>query len=155
MRALVLVVLTGVVTVAVSCGGGSPAGVDPASRWKVQPASGSVRTTDTWDVGGGAPDPFVRVWCPADAGTVTATAEVVSDSFVPAWTTTTGSCVMTAGELMSRGFDIAVDDEDITVNDPIAARTTVKLTQGDFDAGFREITNGTTLPSLRINFARQ
>lgn len=153
MRALVLVLLTGVV--AVSCGGSPGWSVDGASRWKLQPASASVRTTDAWDLGGGAPDPLVRLWCPPDAGTVTATTPAVSDSFMPAWTATTGSCVMTAGALMGGGFDVAVDDEDVTVNDPISARTTVKLTLVDFDAGFAEVTNGTTLPSLRISLTRQ
>ncbi len=62
MRALVLVLLTGVV--AVSCGGSPAWSVDAASRWKLQPASASVRTTDNWDLGGGAPDPLVRVWTP-------------------------------------------------------------------------------------------
>jgi hypothetical protein len=110
-------------------------GVDPMSMWRVQVVSARIAMRkangDTWDTGGGAPDVFVTLFCPATASSGMQTA-TVNDTYLPAWTT--GSCVMTAGALQQTGFAFSVTDNDTFINpdDTITGKTTVRLVAADF-----------------------
>ncbi len=107
--------------------------LDPGSQWRLVPVSGSFSTTGDWDVGNGAPDTRVFLYCPAGAATASVSTPEVSDNFTPTYTAT-GSCIMTASALMTTGFDIRVIDVDLTSDDVIMTGT-IKLASGNFTAG--------------------
>ncbi|MDX2008682.1 MAG: hypothetical protein SFW67_00745 [Myxococcaceae bacterium] len=112
--------------------------VDPASMWRIAPVSAQIAMRkangDTWDTGGGLPDVFVTVFCPATAGSGTRT-PTIDDTLTPRWTM--GSCVMTASALQMTGFAFSVTDDDpflINPDDTITSKTTVRLMPSDFTA---------------------
>lgn len=131
--------------------------VDPASMWIVQPTAAMISTTNngaSWDPGGGAPDPFVNLYCPASAAAITSATPFVSDTFTPTWTT--GGCTMSAKDLMAAGVGIEVWDDDNLVNDLIAAKGTIVVTEEDLRAGaITGITNKTTLISLSVSLKQK
>jgi hypothetical protein len=104
-----------------------------------------------WDVGGGAPDPYVQLWCPPSAVTPVTSAGV-TDSFSPTWTT--GGCTVKAKDLLAMGFAVQVLDEDVAVSDPIGAKITVSPTETELLAGSKVVSSG-PLTSLRITFQQQ
>lgn len=131
-------------------------GVDPESVWKVQPVSAEISATNqgsSWDTGS-APDPFVNLWCPSTAASITSWTPTVNDSFYPKWST--GGCPMKAKDLIATGFALAVWDEDISVNDLIVPKSPLTVTEANLLTGYRDgITNGTTLVTMKVAFQKQ
>lgn len=139
-----------------SCDAQQRCGIDPNTMWKVQPSQFVVRTTDSggaaWDVGGGAPDPYASIACPATSMMRVATA-TANDAFMGTWTT--GSCTMKASDLLSLGFNIGVYDEDVADDDVIAGAGTITVTEAHLRAGQITLSNNTTLTSLVVTLTRQ
>jgi hypothetical protein len=130
--------------------------VDPESRWKVQPASATLATTNngsTWDAGGGAPDPFVSMWCPATAATVTGTTPAVSDSFTPTWST--GGCIIKAKDLLASGYAAQVFDEDVSFNDPASVKFVVSVKESDLLKGDMTLSSLPNISTMRVLFQKQ
>jgi len=131
-------------------------GLDPEATWTVQPVSATISSTNagsTWDFGGGAPDPYVATWCPADAAMPTYT-DTVNDSFMPTWTN--GGCSAKAKDLLSKGFALLVVDVDVSSNDTIASKGTLMVTEADLLSGqMTGITNNNTLVNLTVRFTKQ
>jgi hypothetical protein len=139
-----------------SCLADRTCGIDPNSMWKIQPVSATISTTNNgqdWDFGGGAPDPYALLWCPPTAGLATSRTATVMDTFFPTWAT--GGCTIDAGSLMLSGYAIAFFDEDISVDDVIAPKTTITVTENDLVKGFQTLSNGTTLITAKITFTKQ
>lgn len=129
-------------------------GVDPESMWTVHPASATVATKNgaaDWDVGGGAPDPYVSLWCPPSAATPVVT-PTVNDSFNPVWPT--GGCTVKAKDLLSTGFAIQVFDADIANPDPIGTKRTIVPNESELLAGNTNV-SGAPLTTLRIELSQQ
>jgi hypothetical protein len=126
-----------------------------AATWEVQPASATISTMvngQSWDPGGGAPDVYLILRCPADGGVPTQTA-TVADSFMPTWTT--GGCRTTAAELLTTGFAIEGWDEELGFDDVVFPRSTIQLREVDLRTGFQTFGNGTTLQTMRVNLTPQ
>ncbi len=136
------------------CKADQACGVDPESMWTVHPASATVATKNgaaDWDVGGGAPDPYVTLWCPPSAPTPVVT-PTVDDSFNPAWST--GSCTVKAKDLLSTGFAVQVFDADIANPDPVGAKRTIVPSESELLAGNTNV-SGAPLTTLRIELTQQ
>lgn len=130
--------------------------LDPNALWKVQPLSATVSSTNQgsdWDVGGGAPDPFVSLWCPSSAASATNVTPTVMDSYAPTWST--GGCVMKAKDLMSVGYAIQVWDEDLSSNDPISGKGTIVAKESDLIAGSTDLTAMPTLITMKVAYQKQ
>lgn len=134
-------------------------GVDPESTWTLQPTAASISTTipgggGTWDTMGGAPDPFVELWCPTSAAASTRT-PTVQDTFNPTWSS--GGCSAKARELLQSGFGVQVWDEDATTNDAITSKGTISVSEAALTEGRMILStpDGGTLPSLTIQVQRQ
>ncbi len=137
------------------CGADQTCGIDPASTWTIQPVSASISTTNQgadWDLGGGAPDPYVSLWCPPSASTPVST-PAVQDSFSPTWST--GGCSMKAKDLLSVGFALAVFDQDVSFDDTIASKGTIVPKEQELIQGSKNLTNNVTLLSLKVTFTMQ
>lgn len=134
-------------------------GIDPNSMWKVQPASATITPLNAgadWDFGGGAPDPFVQLTCPATSTTVTTSTAAPADTFNPTWTTTSGAgCVMSASQLMTTGFKMILWDEDVSSNDAITGNMIVKPTEGHLIDGFVSFNAAGEILALRVNLTKQ
>lgn len=135
-------------------------GVDPESLWRVQPSAAVIAANDNgvaWDALGGAPDPFVSLYCPAGSAAPTASTPSVADSFMPTWATTVPAhCVMKARDLVSTGVGVAVWDEDVSDDDVIASKGAVPVTEAQLLAGSATgIGNGKGLVSLTLLLQRQ
>ena len=131
-------------------------GVDPESTWLVQPDSAKISTTNNgndWDLGGGAPDPFVQLWCPFNAASVTSQTPFVQDSFTPTWST--GGCLMKAKDLLSLGYSIEVWDADVSNDDVIAAKASIAVTEKHLLQGYMTMTNNSTLLSMKVLLLKQ
>jgi hypothetical protein len=136
------------------CKADQACGVDPESMWKVQPVSATVATKNgaaDWDVGGGAPDPYVSMWCPPSA-TAPLVTPTVKDSFSPMWTT--GGCTVKGKDLLSLGFAVQVFDEDIAAPDAVGTKRTVVPTEAELLAGSVTV-SGAPLTTLRIELKQQ
>ncbi len=136
------------------CKADQACGVDPESTWVLHPSAATIAAKNgaaDWDVGGGAPDPYVSLWCPPTnpAAVVTPT---VNDSLSPSWTT--GSCTLKGKDLLSTGFAFQVFDEDIAVADPVSTKQTVVATEAQLQAGKIEIT-APPLTFLRFELKQQ
>lgn len=129
--------------------------LDPQSRWRVVPASGTFVTSGNWDVGGGAPDGKVYLWCPATASATSLITFEESDNFNPTYLVSTGECVMTATDLQTIGFAIEVDDVDTTTNDIAMSRSTIKLSDGNFSTGTLTVKTQDDSCTVRLNVTRQ
>lgn len=111
-------------------------GVDPNSSWNVQPSSATITATNngtSWDADNSPPDPYVDLFCPAGASTITSTTPAVQDTLSPTWST--GGCIMKASDLLSSGFAFQVWDQDVLSDDPVCPRTTLSVNQSDFVGG--------------------
>lgn len=138
------------------CKSDQTCGVDPESLWKVQPLSATISAKNQgndWDVGAGAPDPFVQLWCPASAVSVTGTTPTAYDTYSPTWSS--GGCVMKAKDLFVFGYGLAVWDEDISVNDVIAPKGTITVTENLLVQGYMTVTNNSTLVTMKVAFQKQ
>jgi hypothetical protein len=122
--------------------------------WTVQPASATIATkngTSDWDLGGGAPDPYVSLWCPPTAVNAVVT-PTVNDSFSPTWTT--GGCTVKAKDLLTAGFAVQVFDEDISAADAVGTKHAIVPNESELIAGNTNI-SGAPLTALRIDFKQQ
>lgn len=137
------------------CTSAKRCGVDPASRWTIQPASARIAASkpdgSNWDGFGGAPDPYVRLFCPASMGTETSATSEASNTTSPTWTN--GSCRLTAQQLTTTGFAFDAFDGDGFfggADDLIAPKTTKVLTEMDLLSG--AVTHGpvSSLTSVRF-----
>jgi hypothetical protein len=130
-------------------------GVDPESSWVLHPATAIIAAKNgaggDWDVGGGAPDPYVHLWCPATATTPVVT-PTVNDTLTPTWAT--GSCTMKAKDLLTAGFALQVFDEDISFADPVSTKQTIVATESQLQAGKVEIA-APPLTFLRVELTQQ
>jgi len=146
-----------------ACGGSTvckadqTCGVDPNSMWEIQPTSGSISMMNggsAWDPGGGAPDAIVTLYCPATMMNGISTPSA-TDTFNPTWNS--GSCTMSAMDLMTIGVGVEVNDDDpIPPNDKIASKATIKATEAALVAGaITGITNNTTLLSLTLKLTKK
>ncbi len=136
------------------CKAAQSCGVDPESTWVVHPAAAVIAAKNgaaDWDLGGGAPDPYVHLWCPPTAPTPVVT-PTVNDSLTPSWTT--GSCTLKAKDLLTAGFAVQVFDEDIAVPDPVSTKRTVVPTESQLLEGKAEI-SAPPLTFLRIELKPQ
>lgn len=134
-------------------------GLDPQSMWRVRPTMGTVTMRkpngDNWDGFGGEPDPYVNLYCPATASSITVTSSEASNTLTPSWTT--GSCVLTAAQLLSAGFAFSVYDADGFfggADDLILAKTTVPVTTADLMAGSISRGPASALVSIAFTFTR-
>jgi hypothetical protein len=136
------------------CRADQTCGIDPQSIWTVQPVSATVTTmngTADWDLGGGAPDPYVDTWCPSDAGTPSTT-PVVTNSFTPTWST--GGCSTTAKELLSKGYGVDAFDDDVgSAPDLIAGKGIIAVTEAMLRDGGD--VRGNSKISIRLTFTKQ
>ncbi len=105
-----------------TCSATGTCAIDPASSWRVHVSR--LVLEDEWD-DNSLPDPFIQLWCPSTATSVTSTQPTVSNTTVATWTTS--NCVVTAAQLFSSGFDFAVMEEDFAFNDTIQGRTRVTV----------------------------
>ena len=131
-------------------------GVDPQSSWLVLPTSASISSTNNgndWDFGGGAPDPFVQLWCPPSASSVTSQTPSVTDSFSPTWST--GGCVMKAKDLLALGYAAEVWDADVSSNDIIAGKSNIAVTEKQLLQGSMTLSNNSTLLSMKVLLIKQ
>lgn len=104
-----------------------------------------------WDSFGGAPDPFVRMFCPATATSQTSVTSAASDTRSPTWTT--GSCTITAQSLTSAGFAFEVFDDDAFLggaDDRISPKITKVLTDADLLSGAVSHGASSGLTSIRF-----
>lgn len=130
--------------------------VDPEGTWKVQPTSANLSTTNQgsdWDFGAGAPDPYVTLWCPSSAVSVTSSTPTVMDTFSPTWST--GGCVMKAKDLMGVGYAVQVWDEDISSNDPVCGKGKIVLTESELLSGTMQVNALPTLISMAVALQKQ
>lgn len=128
---------------------------DPNAMWKVQPTSALISTTNQgsdWDVGAGAPDPFVQLWCPATSSVPVQTA-TAADTFMPTWST--GGCLMKEKDLISTGFGVQVWDEDISSNDAISGKGTIVATDMNLTDGYVTVTAMPTLITMKVALLKQ
>lgn len=132
--------------------------LDPQSRWTVHPASARINATkpsgSNWDTLGD-PDPYVNLYCPATASSVTDATSSLDNAYQPMWTD--GECTMTADELMTTGFAFSVLDSDGLLggsDDSIAPKTTKVLSESDLRSG--TVSHGATsgLASIRFTLTR-
>jgi hypothetical protein len=138
-----------------ACTAAQSCALDPTSKWRIQPTSAQVASTNQgsdWDIGGGAPDPFVELWCPSTAATSVRT-PTVNDSYMPTWSS--GGCTMTEIDLLSVGFAVAVWDEDVSVNDPISGKGTIAPTEANLNAAFINLTAMPTLITMTVALEKQ
>lgn len=133
--------------------------LDPQSQWTVHPASAAVNSSKPsgsgWDSFGGAPDPYVDLYCPASASSITDSSSSVDNSYQPTWSD--GECTVTADQLMTTGFAFAVFDSDGLLggaDDSIAPKTTKVLTEAELRAGM--VSHGATsgLGSIQFSLTR-
>lgn len=123
-----------------SCSAGNICGLeqscvlDQQSLWRITPVSGMFVTNGDWDVGGGAPDGKVYLYCPATAASYSLVTFEESDDFNPKYTVSSGSCVMTVADLMNIGFYIELIDVDALSDDAVMTGTK-KLKTSHFSAG--------------------
>lgn len=137
------------------CGSNQTCVLDPQSRWAVVPVSGTFVTSGNWDVGGGAPDGKVYLWCPESAATSSLITAEASDNFTPNYTVATGSCVMTANDLKTVGFAVEVDDVDLSSNDIAMSKSTIKLFDSNFSSGVVELKTTDSSCTVRLSVTRQ
>lgn len=138
------------------CKADQTCGVDPERFWQVQPVSATIGNTNNgadWDFGGGAPDPFVDLWCPETAASVTNRTPTVVDSFFPTWST--GGCLMKAKDLMAAGYGIQVWDEDVASNDAISGYGKITVSESALLTGFQNLSAGTTLVTMKVAYLPQ
>ncbi len=100
------------------CGGSKSKGPAAGSLWAITINSAAIKTIDpvsgqTWDAGGGAPDPFVTIKVGTNAVEQSPT---VADSFSPAWNYTFAGVYTYAslGDVL-----VTIWDEDVSANDVI------------------------------------
>lgn len=134
-------------------------GLDPQSMWRIHPTMGQVTMKktngDNWDGFGGAPDPYVNLYCPATAASITDTSSEASNTLSPTWTD--GECVVTAAQLLADGFAFSVYDADGFfggADDSIIGKTTVTVTMADLMAGSRAHGPGSALVSISFSLTR-
>lgn len=129
-------------------------GVDPESTWKVQPVSATIASTNggaTWDGASSPPDAFLHVWCPATASVASSVTPTISDTYTPTWST--GGCTAKAKDLINPGFAFAMWDEDTLADDVIITKSTVTVSETNFQNGGGMLSvNGT---SVSFQFTKQ
>ncbi len=129
---------------------------DVNATWTVRPSAAQVAAMKP---GGGDwddlsdPDVGIELFCPLNQASATATAESVTDTFNPTWTTTTGTCRLTAAVLMSQGFAFSAFENDVFSNDSVSARRTVMPTQAELQAGTKTVMNVDGLTSVTFRFS--
>lgn len=126
-------------------------GYHPDVAWHVTVESAAINATNgtaDWDVGGGAPDPFVRLWCSPSASTPKTSTTIV-DSLAPKWPLG-ADCFIPYKDLASTGFAIELLDDDVAVNDTIVAKTTVIAKPADFTSGSMKVSNSVATITLRL-----
>lgn len=131
--------------------------IDPQSHWSVVPKSAQAASTNnggTWNVGGGAPDLYVDLFCPATATSITGSTAYVQDSFTPTWSGLSSPCIMTLSDLQSTGFKIAIYDDDATSDDLICSGT-IKPISDAFAAGHTDLNCQGSINNLRVDLIRQ
>lgn len=130
-------------------------GIDPASRWRVQPVSAVITATNNgtdWDGDASAPDVVVKMTCPpTSAPVMSQTPEV--QSLTPAWST--GGCVTTAAALFAQPWLFQVFDIDLVADDTITSGLQVQFDEADLTAGSTAISPVGGLQSLQVQFVRQ
>lgn len=143
-----------------SCSAGNICGLeqscvlDQQSLWRITPVSGKFVTNGNWDVGGGAPDGKVYLYCPATATSYSLVTFEESDDFNPKYTVSSGSCMMTVADLMSIGFYILLVDVDAFSDDTVMEGTT-KLKTGHFSAGSITVQRTDQRANVVLSIVRQ
>jgi hypothetical protein len=116
------------------CGSNQACVVDPNSHWNVVAVSTALATTDpngaSWDLGGGAPDPYAR--CEIPIGAQVGVTDTVQDMFSAAWNQTVCPNVQ-ASVLLGNTWSLCVFDEDVTTPD-VAGCWPGPFTDSDFAA---------------------
>ncbi len=123
------------------------------TQWVVQVATAKIATDNqgsSWDTGGGAPDMYVRLWCPTSASGYTES-DYVGDSYTPAWSHT-GHCTISNADLTQGGFAFSAYDYDGVGDDPIVGKTPVMPSPSDLAAGELVLTNQGQLLSITLKF---
>lgn len=125
---------------------------DPNQQFTVIATSAQVSTSTSWD-DLSDPDCGLQFYCPSSASSVTATADVRGDTSSPTWTTTSGTCRLSAMQLISGGFAFSAYDEDLLSNDTITAKMTVTPTMAELLAGSKTVTGAAGLTSITFRFS--
>ncbi len=131
-------------------------GVDPESRWRVQPLSAVITPTNNgaqWDTGGSPPDPFIVMGCPPLSAPIQTSTPAVADTLNPTWTS--GGCVTTAAALLSEPWQFQPYDEDISSHDPISQAWAYQFEEGDFQKGTITLNAGGGLTSITVQLQKQ
>lgn len=117
------------------CLTGGYCGVDPESKWLIQPFSAAIAASNngtSWDGDSSPPDVVVTTTCPpASAPTVSKTSP--SESYSPAWST--GGCVAKAKYLLGGPVIFTLDDADMAFDDSITSALSFQVEAGDFSSG--------------------
>jgi hypothetical protein len=141
-----------------TCGGSHAAcltnrtcGYQPDVAWHVTVDSAVIAATNgtaAWDASGGAPDPFVRLWCSPNASVPKVSTTIVDD-LTPKWSTG-ADCFIPYEDLASKGFAIELLDEDIAVHDTILPKMTVVPKPADFASNAITVSNSVVKVTVRL-----
>ena len=134
------------------CKADQTCGVDPGSRWLVQPTSAGINPNNngsSWDGEGSPPDVFVRMKCPGAA--VTETPE--SESYSPTWTS--GGCIAQASALLAEPWVFQVWDSDVSSNDTITSPLGYQFTEEALTAGTVILQASGGMKSLTLQVRKQ
>lgn len=125
--------------------------LDTTSLWDVYISSGSVPSTNksnsSWDVFGGAPDPYLKAFSSEGASVHSGQTQVKKDSTVPSWSETPLSGVK-ASELLSN-FSIEIWDSDVDFDDFMGG-CKVTLATSSFDGALRTASCAATSTGVAV-----
>lgn len=135
-------------------------GVDPDASFRITPVSARVKMLDPadgqpWDAAASPPDTRVFLYCPASSPTPTASTSEATDTYTPSWSTTNGTCVMKARDLLGSGFAFSAIDVDAISDDVILGPTTVTLGENNFVLGRGVLQNVGGFDEITFSVVRQ
>jgi hypothetical protein len=99
------------------------------------------------------PDTEISLWCPSSEVNVSAVMPMVSDSFMPTWTS--GGCTVSAASLLADGLGFDAQEIDAFSNDMMTPFTVAPITEADLRAGLKSIGPAGGLDSMTVQFTRQ
>lgn len=139
------------------CKPGGYCGVDPNTKWRVQPVSAKIASTNNgseWDGDGDPPDVEVNMTCPAlpPASPTYGTAPEYGN-FNPTWDS--GGCVTTAGALLASPWKYQLMDVDWDIDDTITGYITHQITEDEFDVGFFHVGPSGGMVTMKVELQKQ
>ena len=131
-------------------------GVNPESRWRVQPVSAVIASSNNgteWDGDGSAPDARIEMLCPPTSSPVQGMTPTAQNTYTPSWSS--GGCITTASALLAGPWTFQPFDEDLASDDPISQPFTYRFEESDFVAGTVTLSAGGGLTSITVQLQRQ